>query len=153
MTDFLDFFWLMLWAFLWIIWIMLLFRVFADIFSSDQSGFAKAMWVIFVIVFPFLGILIYLIAQGGNMATREVAAAQAAPDVGREMRSMRHECAPRGGPHRRPAPRLRKDGMGGFMPGQAAGAWRRAPAWGIFAMLPQGMPRRREASVLHREGT
>ena len=78
MTDFLDFFWLMLWAFLWIIWIMLLFRVFADIFSSDQSGFAKAMWVIFVIVFPFLGILIYLIAQGGNMATREVAAAQAA---------------------------------------------------------------------------
>lgn len=78
MNSFLDFFWLMLWAFLWIIWIMLLFRVFADIFRSEQGGFAKAMWVIFVIIFPFLGILVYLIAQGGNMAKREIAAAQQA---------------------------------------------------------------------------
>ena len=78
MNSFLDFFWLMLWAFLWIIWIMLLFRVFADIFRSEQGGFAKAMWVIFVIIFPFLGVLVYLIAQGGNMAKREIAAAQQA---------------------------------------------------------------------------
>jgi hypothetical protein len=78
LNSFLDFFWLMLWAFLWIIWIMLLFRVFADIFRSEQGGFAKAMWVIFVIIFPFLGVLVYLIAQGGNMAKREIAAAQQA---------------------------------------------------------------------------
>jgi len=75
MNSFLDFFWLMLYAFIWIIWIMLLFRVFADIFRSDTSGGAKAGWVIFVIILPFLGVLIYLIAQGGNMAKREVATA------------------------------------------------------------------------------
>ncbi|MFZ0015641.1 MAG: SHOCT domain-containing protein [Acidimicrobiia bacterium] len=75
MDSFLDFFWLMLYAFIWIIWIMLLFRVFADIFRSDSSGWAKAGWVIFVIILPFLGVLVYLIAQGGNMAKREVATA------------------------------------------------------------------------------
>ena len=78
MSSFLDFFWLMLWFFLWVIWIWLLIRVFADIFRSDSSGMAKAGWVLFVVVLPFLGVLVYLIAQGGNMAAREMASAKAA---------------------------------------------------------------------------
>jgi hypothetical protein len=71
LDTFLDFFWIMLWFFAWVIWIMLLFRVFADIFRADQSGWAKAGWILFVLVLPFLGVLVYLIAQGGNMADRE----------------------------------------------------------------------------------
>jgi hypothetical protein len=76
LETFWDFFWFMFWAFLWIIWIMLLFRVFADIFRSDSSGWAKAGWIIFVIILPFLGIFIYLIVEGGNMARRDQATAQ-----------------------------------------------------------------------------
>lgn len=72
-----DFFWFMFWAFIWIVWIILLFRVFADIFRSDTSGWAKAGWTVFVIILPYLGVFIYLIAEGGNMAKREVATAQA----------------------------------------------------------------------------
>lgn len=66
----LDLFWTMLWFFLFFMWIMLLFHVFADIFRSDMSGVAKALWVIFVIVLPFLGVLIYLIANGDDMRDR-----------------------------------------------------------------------------------
>ena len=66
----LDLFWTMLWFFMFFIWIWLLITIFADIFRSEQSGFAKAGWVIFVIVLPFLGVLVYLIAQGGNMQER-----------------------------------------------------------------------------------
>lgn len=66
----LDLFWAMLWFFLFIIWIWLLIRIFADIFRSDMSGLAKAIWVIFVIVVPFLGVLVYLIAHGGDMQER-----------------------------------------------------------------------------------
>jgi hypothetical protein len=76
LETFWDFFWFMFWAFLWIIWIMLLFRVFADIFRSDSSGWAKAGWIIFVVILPFLGIFIYLIVEGGNMARRDQATAQ-----------------------------------------------------------------------------
>jgi hypothetical protein len=65
----------MLWFFLFFIWIWLLIIIFGDIFRSDDlSGWAKALWTIFVIVLPFLGILIYLIARGHKMqehATRE----------------------------------------------------------------------------------
>ena len=64
-------FWTMLWFFLFFIWIWLLITIFADIFRShDIGGFAKALWVIFVIVFPFLGVLIYLIARGKGMQDR-----------------------------------------------------------------------------------
>jgi len=66
----LDLFWTMLWFFMFFVWIWLLITIFADIFRSEQSGFAKAGWVIFVIILPFLGVLIYLIAQGGNMQER-----------------------------------------------------------------------------------
>ena len=62
-------FWSMLWFFLFFIWIWLLIMVFADIFRShDLGGFAKALWVIFVIVVPFLGVFVYLIARGHKMS-------------------------------------------------------------------------------------
>ena len=62
----------MLWFFLWVIWIIILFRVIFDIFRShDMGGWGKALWLIFVIIVPFLGVFIYLIARGGKMAERD----------------------------------------------------------------------------------
>ncbi len=73
----LDAFLTMLYFFLFIIWIWLLIMVFVDIFRSrDIGGGAKALWCIFVIILPFLGVFVYLIARGGKMQER--AAAQAA---------------------------------------------------------------------------
>jgi hypothetical protein len=61
-------FWSFLWFFLFFIWIWLLIMVFADIFRShDLSGVAKAIWVIFVILVPYLGVFVYLIARGHKM--------------------------------------------------------------------------------------
>jgi hypothetical protein len=77
----LDFFLTMLEFFLFIIWIWLLIMVFSDIFRShDLGGWAKALWSIFVIVVPFLGVFVYLIARGGKMHER--AAEQAAGSSG-----------------------------------------------------------------------
>lgn len=68
----------MLWFFLFVIWIWLLMVIFADIFRSrDVSGWGKALWTIFVIVLPFLGILVYLIVRGHSMQDRAAEAAQA----------------------------------------------------------------------------
>jgi len=73
----LDAFLTMLYFFLFIIWIWLLITVFIDIFRSrDMGGVAKALWVIFVIILPFLGVFVYLSARGGKMHER--AAAEAA---------------------------------------------------------------------------
>jgi hypothetical protein len=70
-------FWTMLWFFAFFILIWLLIVVFTDIFRShDMGGFAKALWIIFIIFLPFLGVLIYLIARGGSMHERQVRAAQ-----------------------------------------------------------------------------
>ncbi len=67
----LDFFLTMLYFFLFFIWIWLLITVFIDIFRShDMGGWVKALWVIFVIILPFLGVFIYLIARGGKMHER-----------------------------------------------------------------------------------
>lgn len=71
-------FWSMVWFFLFFIWIWLLISVFADIFRShDMGGFAKAVWVIFVIVIPYLGVFVYLIARGHKMHEHAIEAAQA----------------------------------------------------------------------------
>jgi hypothetical protein len=71
-------FFTMMWFFLWVIWLFLLFRVFADIFrSDDMGGFSKALWIIFVIFLPFLGVFVYLIARGQKMTERDIAAAEA----------------------------------------------------------------------------
>ena len=79
----LDVLFAMLWFFLFIIWIWLLITVFIDVFRSPMSGWAKAGWSIFIIILPFLGVFIYLIANGGKMQERSAesaAAAQAAQD-------------------------------------------------------------------------
>ena len=69
----LDFFWTMMIFFLWIIWIWLLITVFIDVFRDKSlNGFAKAMWVIFLIFLPLLGVLIYLIARGDDMRNRQM---------------------------------------------------------------------------------
>ena len=71
-------FWSMFVFFLWILWFFLLFRVVADIFRSDDlSGWAKAAWLIFVLVVPFLGVFVYVIARGDGMGRRDLAHAQA----------------------------------------------------------------------------
>jgi hypothetical protein len=78
-------FWTMLWWFFWIAWIVLLFRVIGDIFrSQDLGGWGKALWSIFVILAPWLGVLIYLIARGGSMAQRDHHQAQAQDQAFRE---------------------------------------------------------------------
>src|SRR4051794_24122643 len=75
-------FWTILWFFLWIVWIMLLFRVFGDIFRNHQSsGWAKAGWVIVTLILPFLGVFIYLIVHGGDMARRDAEQARAQQDA------------------------------------------------------------------------
>lgn len=74
----LDIFFAMIWFFLFVMWIWLLITIFVDIFRSPMSGWAKAGWVIFVLVLPFLGVLIYLIANGSKMQERQLEYAQAA---------------------------------------------------------------------------
>jgi hypothetical protein len=77
--PFMDILWTMIIFFAWVCWIMLLFRVFADLFRRrDTSGWGKAAWVVLMIVLPFLGVLIYLIANGHSMGDRDVAQARAA---------------------------------------------------------------------------
>jgi Short C-terminal domain/Phospholipase_D-nuclease N-terminal len=74
----LDFFLTMLYFFLFIIWIWLLIMVFMDVFRShDLGGWAKALWSIFIIVVPFLGVFVYLIARGGQMHERQAQEAAA----------------------------------------------------------------------------
>jgi hypothetical protein len=67
--------WDILWLFTFIIWFWLLITVFGDIFRDhDLGGVAKTLWIIFVIVLPYLGVFVYLIARGKGMAERNMAA-------------------------------------------------------------------------------
>src|SRR5262245_9146425 len=69
----------MLFFFLWIIWFWLLIKVFADVFRRhDIGGGSKALWIIFVIILPYLGVFIYLITQSSHIADRDMAQAQSA---------------------------------------------------------------------------
>ena len=73
----LNLFWTILIIFLWVIWIWVLIWVFIDIFRSrDLSGWAKALWFLFVLLIPLIGVLVYLIARGGSMQERAVQDAQ-----------------------------------------------------------------------------
>ncbi len=73
----LDAFWTILEVFLWVIWIWILITVFIDIFRShDLSGWAKALWFIFVLFIPLVGVLVYLIVRGGSMHERSARLAQ-----------------------------------------------------------------------------
>ncbi|WP_234998801.1 SHOCT domain-containing protein [Demequina sp. NBRC 110057] len=74
--SFLDLLFFSLWIFVLVAFFMVLFRVIVDIFRDRElGGFGKVLWLIAVLIFPFLGILIYLIARGKGMARRDVAQA------------------------------------------------------------------------------
>jgi hypothetical protein len=78
--PFMDVLWTMIIFFCWVAWIWLLVVIFSDLFRRDASGWTKAAWVVFLIVLPFLGVLIYVIANGKGMTerrVRDVAASQA----------------------------------------------------------------------------
>ena len=73
----LSVFWTILEIFLWVIWIWILIWILIDIFRShDLSGWAKALWFLFVLFIPLVGVLVYLIARGGKMQERAVQQAQ-----------------------------------------------------------------------------
>ena len=78
-------FWTIFEIFLWVIWIWILIYVFIDIFrSQDLSGGAKALWFIFVLFIPLIGVLVYLIVRGGKMHERAVQQAQQQDQAARE---------------------------------------------------------------------
>src|SRR5512146_2716939 len=73
-----DIFLSTLYFFAWVLWFMLMFWIIADIFRSDDlSGWAKAAWLVGIIILPLVGILIYLIARGGSMRARQERQARA----------------------------------------------------------------------------
>ena len=74
--PFLDVLWTMIIFFCWVVWIWMMILILSDVFRRDISGWAKAGWVAFLIVLPFLGALIYLIAQGKQMTERRIRDAQ-----------------------------------------------------------------------------
>ncbi|PYC70204.1 hypothetical protein C7C46_27410 [Streptomyces tateyamensis] len=75
----LDLFWTMLEFFLWILWFFLLFKVLSDLFRDHTlSGWAKAGWIVLVILLPLLGVLLYVIFRGRSMAERDQAQLQQA---------------------------------------------------------------------------
>lgn len=79
-----DLFWTMLMIFLFVAWIWLVISVLADIFRADMSGFAKALWTLFIVLVPWLGVLTYLIVHGGDMQRRSYAAAAATDQAQRD---------------------------------------------------------------------
>jgi hypothetical protein len=89
-------FWTIFEIFLWVIWFWILITVFIDIFRShDLSGWAKALWFIFVLFIPLIGVLVYLIVRGGSMHER---AAQQAQQQDQEFRSYVQDAASSGTP-------------------------------------------------------
>ena len=87
----LNIFWSMFIFFLWILWIWILIWIIIDIFRShDLGGFAKAMWFLFIIFIPLIGVLVYLIARGGKMHEH---AAQQAQQQDREFRAYVQDAA------------------------------------------------------------
>jgi type VI protein secretion system component VasK len=87
----LNIFWSMFIFFLWVIWIWILIWIFIDIFrSNDLSGWAKALWFLFVLFIPLIGVLVYMIARGGSMHER---AAQQAQQEDAEFRSYVQQAA------------------------------------------------------------
>ena len=77
--NFWDFFWLLIWSYVILAYLMLLFQIIADVFRDRElGGFAKALWMVALILVPFLSALIYLIARGRGMAERQAGAARQA---------------------------------------------------------------------------
>lgn len=89
----LNAFWTILYIFVFILWLMVLFRVIWDIFRShDLGGWAKAGWLLFILILPLIGVLVYLIARGGSMHERDIRIAQAQDHA---LRSWVHDVAGR----------------------------------------------------------
>ena len=89
-------FWTILEIFLWVMWIWILVYIFIDIFRSrDLSGWGKALWFLFVLLIPLIGVLVYLIARGGSMHDRALQQAQQQDD---QVRSYVQEVAGSGTP-------------------------------------------------------
>jgi hypothetical protein len=77
--DFWHFLYLIIWSFVFVAYLMVLFQIIGDLFRDRElSGWWKALWIIGLIIFPFLIALIYLIARGKGMAERQMAAVQTA---------------------------------------------------------------------------
>ena len=90
--DFWDFFWLLVWSFFFVCYLMVLFQVIGDLFrDKDLSGWWKALWIIFLIIFPFLALLIYLIARGRGMAERQAGEMQERPGRHRPIHPIRRQ--------------------------------------------------------------
>jgi Short C-terminal domain/Phospholipase_D-nuclease N-terminal len=83
--DFWSYFWLLVWWFFFIAYLMVLFQIFGDLFRDHElGGFAKAMWVLFLVFIPIIASLVYLIARGKGMTARAMqrnAEAKAAQDA------------------------------------------------------------------------
>lgn len=73
--------WSLLWFFLFVMWISLVFSIFADIMRSEMSGWSKALWTFGIVFLPFLGVFLYLIVNGDTMGRRSMQAAQAQQDA------------------------------------------------------------------------
>ena len=80
--PFLDVLWTLIVIFAWVIWFWLLIVVFSDLFRRrDVSGWGKAAWIIFVVLLPYLGVLVYLIARGRSMGERDMQEAKASREA------------------------------------------------------------------------
>ena len=79
--PFLDILWTMILFFAWVAWIWILVMIIGDLFRRhDTSGWVKALWVVFLIVLPFIGVLVYLIANSKGMAERQAKHVQASQE-------------------------------------------------------------------------
>ena len=84
-------FWTIVMIFLWVVWFWILITIIIDIFRShDLSGWVKALWFLFILFLPLIGVLVYLIARGGKMHERQVRQAQHQED---QLRSYVQEAA------------------------------------------------------------
>ena len=94
--PFLDILWTMIIFFTWIVWIWMMIAILSDVFRRrDMSGWGKAAWTVFLIVLPFLGALVYLIANHDGMAERNAKQAQAAQaDFDRYVQTVAKESGP-----------------------------------------------------------
>ncbi len=94
--EFWDFFWLLIWSFFFVMYLMVLFHIFGDLFRDRElSGGAKALWTIGLILVPFLVMLIYLIVRGRGMAERQAGAIrQAQAETDRYIQSVASSSSP-----------------------------------------------------------
>ena len=96
MNDFWDWFWLMIWWFLFVAYLVLLWQICGDLFRDrDLSGWWKALWIVALIVVPWLSMLVYVIARGKGMAERHAAAVATARSSGRASRARRYSASAR----------------------------------------------------------